>query len=821
MKVLKFGGTSVGNADRMLDVGNIVREAAAEGRVGLVVSAVTGVTNHLIGSVTDVLAGKPVAESLAGFRQTHAAILEDLARKVEGGFLEIARQEIAAVAAEFEDLLNGVRLLRECPVSILDHISSLGERASTPIIASILRNLGLTVFVIDPREFIITDNVFGDASPLMPQIEKRFERILGEQADVFLMPGFFGATTGGKTTTLGRGGSDYSAAIMAAALKARCLEIWTDVNGVFSADPKVVPEAFVLSEMSYPEAMELAFFGAKVLHPRTIAPVVAQNIPTLIKNTFHPRLSGTLIHAHPADSPWGVRGLSTLDKVAMIGISGAGLRGVAGVAARVFSTMARAGISAILIAQASSEYSLCFCVSDRQAGQAVESLEAEFALERKAELVDQIETATGLAILSVVGDQMRFRRGIAGSFFSALAAADVNVVAIAQGFSERSISAVIAQADARRAIRATHQFFFDRAHGIQVFVVGTGLVGKELLGQIRQQRAALREQQVDIRVCGVANSRRAIFQPQGVDLDTWEGQLHASDQPFQLEALLEEIRKERFLNPVFVDCSGSQQVAESYLGIFEAGLHLVTPSKIANSGSLAYYSDLRATANRRRRRFLYSTNVGASLPIIETLKNMMKSGDRLQACQGILSGSMSFIFGLLEQGIPFSEALSQARAKGFTEPDPRDDLSGLDVARKILVLGREAGLRLELRDVTVVSPLPPEFDTGGTAEEFLKRSHHLDRYFQEKIDIARRKGATLRFLGRIEGGRCEVGIVEVLPTNPLFAVRDGENAVSFLTDRYHPIPLVVRGYGAGPEVTAAGVFADVLRTVTWNTETTR
>ncbi|MFZ2959781.1 MAG: bifunctional aspartate kinase/homoserine dehydrogenase I [Candidatus Ozemobacteraceae bacterium] len=823
MKVMKFGGTSVGDAERILEAGRLTAKAAENERIGLVISAVTGVTNRLIASVDGVLTGQPVDGFIEDFTATHEGIIADFAAAgINSDLLAQAEREIVDVTAEYENLLTGIRLLQECSPGVLDHISSLGERASAPLMAAVLAARGFSPRRLDPRTLLLTDSVFGSASPIMEEIEHRLADVRASQSPedhVLLMPGFFGADARGKITTLGRGGSDFSASILAAGLHADCLEIWTDVDGVCSADPRMVPDAFVLEEMSYAEAMELAFFGAKVLHPRTIAPVVSHNIPTRIKNSFNPDHPGTLIHGSPAPSERPVRGLSTLSGVAMIGVSGSGLRGVPGVAARVFSAMAGEKISVILIAQSSSEYSICFCVNGIQRAAAVEALEREFALERGAGLVNPIEAVGDLSILSVVGDEMRSRRGIAGTFFGGLADADVNVTAIAQGFSERNISAVIAGADIERAMRVAHRFFFNTRQAVQVFLIGPGAVGGRLLEQIRAQQAHLATQQVDVRICGIAASNRTILDFAGIDAGSWRERLNAAPEALSdFPGLFAKIREARLLNPVLVDCTGSEEIARTYEAAFEAGLHVVTPNKKANSGDRAYYRALRRTANRRRRQFLYETNVGAGLPIIETLKNLIKSGDRLKRCQGILSGSMSYLFGRLQDGIPFSKALEEARAKGFTEPDPRDDLSGLDVARKCLILAREAGFDLELSDIVIDAPLPAEFNLKGTVDAFLKRCRDLDAHFANLVQTAQQRGTALRFIGTIEEGNCHVGLVEIPSSEALYQIRDGENAVSFLTDRYAPIPLTVRGYGAGPDVTAAGVFADLLRTVFWNTE---
>ena len=629
--------------------------------------------------------------------------------------------------------------------------------------------------------------------------------------------GFFAADRQGKTTTLGRGGSDFSAAIMAAGLAADRLEIWTDVDGVFSADPSSVADAFVLDQMSYEEAMELAFFGAKVLHPRTIAPVVGKSIPTVIRNTFNLAAAGTRIHrGAPASAV--IRGISSLSNVSMIDVSGAGLRDTLGIAGRVFQAMAVAGISVVLITQASSEYSINFCVPSQLAAKAAATLTAELELEIGAGQVNPIEVMDDLAVVSIVGETMRRQRGVARTFFSALASVGINIVAIAQGFSERNISVVVSAADEVRAVRITHQFFFDTDQPVDLLVVGLGAVGAELLDQIRGQAAALAEQGVRVRLLGIGNSRKMVMAPDGLSLEGWRDALESSPVPFDLPELLSFVRSVRPLNPVFVDCTSDSDIAGAYLQIFEAGMHVVTPNKKANSGSLAFYRALRQTANRHQRKFFYQTNVGGGLPVIDTLKNLLNSGDRLRSFEGILSGSLSFILGLLEEGVSFSVAVSTARDKGFTEPDPRDDLSGMDVARKVLIVARENGKEIDLADVVVEPLLPESFDASGDVAAFMDRLVDLDGPYRKRLEALLQHGKKLRYVGIIEGDRCRVGFSEIDRDHPLAAVKGGENAMSFLTDRYHPIPLVVRGYGAGPAVTAAGVFAEVLKTVYWNPE---
>ena len=816
MKVLKFGGTSLGDAARVRAVAGIVRDAARGERVGVVVSAVSGVTNQLVQSIADVLGGQPVEPLAQRFRDLHGAVLSGLGGHVDAALLGRAGAEVAAIAGEYGNLLRGVGLLRECPPSVADLIGSLGERASVCLVHATLAAAGLDVLRVDPREHVVTNAQHGSALPQYAEIARRFAPIRQASWQVCLMPGFYGATAAGKVTTLGRGGSDFSASILAFALEADALEIWTDVDGVFSADPSIVPDAFLLPEITYEEAMELAFFGAKVLHPRTLAPLLGRRIPTAIRNTLRPDAPGTLIHQRAAESAWVIRGISSLSGMVMICISGGGMRGVLGIAARVFQTMSREGISVVLISQASSEYSISFCVGCDAGARAVAALELEFELERAAGQVDSVELIDDLAILSIVGDDMRRRRGIAGTFFGALAAADVNVVAIAQGSSERNISVVVQSSDRARGTRAAHQFFFNTRQQIQLFLVGVGGVGSQLLAQIRAQHGKLLEQQIDLRLCGLGNSRALLLDPEGLDLDTAEQRLGEGAAPFQLERLLGEVEAARPVNPVFVDCTSSGEIAAAYPRIFEAGLHVVTANKKANSAEQRFYATLRRVANLRKRKFLYETNVGAGLPIVSTLKDLINSGDRLVELQGVLSGSMSFLCGLLEDAVPFSEAVRTARAKGFTEPDPRDDLSGADFARKLLILAREVGEQIELDDVAVEPVLPPELAAAATVAEFLAKLPELDAAFAARIAGLRPSGRVLRFIGSVRGRACRVGLCEVGPDHPLFRIRNGENAVSFLTERYQPIPLVVRGYGAGPAVTAAGVFANVLQTVYWN-----
>lgn len=820
------------NARRILASSEIILNRAKEDRISVVVSAVAGVSNSLQAAIDATTTGISGDTYVSDLRNTHNEICLELQSKLPGFEAEKVMSRLEANFIELGKLLAGCVSFGECPDTVHCRIMGMGELLSAPIMEAVLLAKKQSVIYLDSRKFVFTtgNQKEGEADyALCNEACAPFrDGANPTQTRILLFPGFVCTWKGGTDSKpvmglLGRNGSDFSAAIIGASLRVKRVEFWTDVDGVFTADPRVVKDAILVDDMSYEEAMELSFFGSKVLHPKTIAPLQAKGIEAWSLNSHNPSARGTRIGKGPFESRGksSICGISSLKHVSMISVSGALMRGRTGMASKIFSAVSSAGSSILLITQSSSEYTISFCVRDDEASKVKDALAAKFELEIREKLIDQIDVRSDCAIVSVVGDGMIANRGVASKFFNALSSQDINILAIAQGSSERCISAVITGEYADTAVKAVHQFFFHTAQTIEVFAFGAGTIGGTMIDQIRDQKQKLLKENVDIKVLAITTIDGMILNEEGIDLSDWRSLMKKPDFPFgpqNVDDIIKFVKEKKPLNPVFVDCTASYDLPERYLDILNAGMSIATPNKRANSMDINFYHELRRTANKMHRRFLYETNVGAGLPIIDTLQNLYKSGDKLESFNGIMSGSLSYIFGKLDEGVPFSQAVLEAKDLRYTEPDPRDDLEGKDVARKALIIARESGYDIELTDIEMFKVFPDSFDPSGTVEEFLAKLPQVDDYFKKKMAELKKQNKVLRMGASIKDGKVSVGMMEVGKDDPLYGVRGGENAFVFYTERYQPIPLTVRGYGAGAGVTAAGVFGDILRTVSFNPE---
>lgn len=815
MKVLKFGGTSVGSPATIQALIKILKTYRQRGdQFTVVFSAFSKVTDTLIEMANRASRGDETYRDLLDqVQQRHFDALSSL---LDTDYPDRLGVEVH-LAQNFNALgnvLQGIFLLHEVSARSLDFVVSFGERNSAFLVAHAMRQAGIPTDFLDAREVVRTDAHFGSAKVDFDETNRLLRAHYSAHAGVVQsVTGFIGSTADGITTTLGRGGSDYTAALIGAALDAEVIEIWTDVDGVLTADPRRVKKAFTLPSMTYREAMEMSHFGAKVIYPPTILPALSKGIPLVIKNTFNPEFGGTFIGNNFVSSSQvnPISGISSINQINLLTLQGSGLFGVPGIAARLFGALARAGVNVVIITQGSSESSITFAVSPAQAKIAQQAAEQEFVFEIRENLIEPLRIEGDLSVVAVVGENMRYRPGIAGRLFQALGKNGVNIVAIAQGSSELNISIIIPAADETKALNAIHEaFFLSDTQTLHLYLVGVGLIGGTLLKQIEAQAAFLREKRsLEIKVVGLANSRRMAFSADGVDLAHWENALD-SGEPFSMPRFLAEMKSLNLPNAIFIDNTASEEVAGYYAQILDASISVSTPNKQAASSPYAQYRHLKDIAAKRGVLWRYETNVGAGLPIITTLNDLIHSGDRILKIEGILSGTLSFIFNNFGQNAKFSEIVTEAKKRGLTEPDPRDDLSGADVRRKLLILARETGLPLESADVKVENILPAPCLAAQSVSDFFLELERHDNHFEQLRQAAETEGKVLRFVATLEDGEAQVVLRSFDQSHPFYFLSGSDNMVVFTTERYRERPLVVRGPGAGAEVTAAGVFAEVM-----------
>jgi aspartokinase/homoserine dehydrogenase 1 len=810
-KVHKFGGSSVADAACMERVARIL-EADSSPSLAIVLSAARGVTDALLGLVAGAERQQDVSTGLDAVRNRHIDMATELCDAPSASEfiheLDVDCRDIAAI-------LHAVRLTRSASGSTRDLVAGFGEVWSTRLFTRHLSGRGRRAGVqwVDARDIVRVK--WGALGPTVLWEDSRANaaRLLPSAgtAATLIITGFIARDPHGLQTTLGRNGSDFSASIFADLLNASEIHIWTDVDGVLSADPRRVPDATVIDSLSYHEAMELAYFGAKVIHPQTMAPAVEKRIPIWIRNTFAAEKPGTLISEAPV-SPHAVKGITSIDHIALVNVEGAGMIGVPGTAQRLFGALREHGISVILISQGSSEHSICFAVPAADAAHTERTVREAFDAELRQGQIQNVDVVTGCSILSVVGDGMAGTPGVAASVFGALAAAGVNIRAIAQGSSERNISAVIDERQSTRALRSVHARFYLSPHTVSIGLIGPGTVGGVLLDQLASQRERLlRDFHLDLRVRGILTSTRMLLSETSLTPADW---LDASAKTVgaDLSRFEEHVHAEHLPHAVILDCSASADVAEQYPRWLAAGIHLATPNKKANSGPLDLYTRVLHARRDAGSHYLYEATVGAGLPIITTLRDLRETGDEIRRIDGIFSGTLAYLFNVWDGRVPFSSVVRDAKAKGFTEPDPRDDLSGMDVARKLVILAREMGMKLEVSDVALEGLIPPQLATCPP-EEFLERLGELDAPMLARLESAQRASRVLRYVAALDAatGRATVGLVELERTHPFANINLTDNIVQFVTSRYHQNPLVVQGPGAGPAVTAGGVFADLLR----------
>jgi aspartokinase/homoserine dehydrogenase 1 len=818
--VHKFGGSSVADAQCFERVARIV-EAQQGAQQAVVLSACKGITDALLELVSLAEAQQGAwRERLSAVRERHAAIAAALLEA------QACSEYLAEFDRDVEDIagvLQTTSIMRSAAQTVRDLCSGFGEIWSTRLFVRYLSRRGQRRGAqwIDARRCVTVE--WGAMGPAVQwqSSQLKLQQLLAPQAgqpaaDTLVITGFIASDPRGVQTTLGRNGSDFSASIFGALLEAAEIHIWTDVDGVLSADPRRVPDAQVIDSLSYNEAMELAYFGAKVIHPQTMAPAVGRDIPIWIRNTFAPEKAGTLICAAPTSS-LPVKGITSIENVALINLEGAGMIGVPGTAHRLFGALREEGISVILISQGSSEHSICCAIPEAQATRAKGVLESAFARELAEGQIQSVDVTRELAILAVVGDGMTGMPGVAGKVFGALGNAHINVRAIAQGASERNISVVVQGKHTERALRAAHASFYLSPHTLSIGVIGPGTVGQVLLDQLASQRERLaREFKIDLRVRGILRSRQMRLAPDGgLELAHWRAELLSGSQPTNLARFVEHVRVDYLPHTVLIDCSADPEIASHYEEWLAAGIHIVTPNKKANSGSLDYYERLKAARRASGAHYLYETTVGAGLPVIQTLRDLRETGDEITSIEGIFSGTLAYLFNVYDGKVPFSSIVREAKQRGYTEPDPRDDLSGTDVARKLIILGREMGLKLEMGDVQVASLVPSDL-VSGTSEEFLAGLARHDAPMQRQYEAARSRGRVLRYVGALAAnGTATVGLAELDERHPFANIALTDNVVRYATARYCNNPLIVQGPGAGPAVTAGGVFADLLRLATY------
>lgn len=812
MRVLKFGGTSVANHERIRIVRDLVLEAAKEEAVVVVVSAFQGISNQLIACAKLSASGEE--NYLTAYQQIverHVETIKQLMPDKNDGILQTVHQ----ILVELSEILQGIFLLKELTLGALDHIAGFGERLSANIIACYINQHYPAEFV-DARRLIFTDDKHTEASVLFEKtndaIRQYYDDSLAKGPIIPVVTGFIGSTPTGRTSTLGRNSSDYSAVIVGAALDASQIEIWTDVDGIYSADPHLVPPAFVVRRLSYAEAIELSYFGAQVIHPSTLLPVIEKQIPILIKNTMNPAASGTVIAPKSKiTKKWTAKSITVIDEITLLIWQGMGAADVSGTIERLFKALMQAQVHIFLILEASPKHTVYLAISHKELDKARFAIQKEFHFELQHQLF-KLDEKPAQSVIAVIGDDIKkLSPEIAGKMFQALGKSKIAINAIIQGASERNFSLVIDTHQRTRALNIIHQAFFAKYKCLALIIIGVGHIGKALLQQLQEQRQALLEKKFNLSICVIANSKKMLVNPQGIDLSTWQESLAQATEPFEIVNFLKTINQIACANIALIDCTASDEVVAAYPLFIQEGVHIITPNKRANVLPLAAYQTVMAQFKQYRCHFLCRTNVGAGLPVLTVLQDLLDCGDTIIRIEGIFSGTLSYLFNHYNGTVPFSRVLQQTQVLGMTEPDPREDLSGIDVARKLLILARKMGWTMELSDIPTENLLPTALQTGKFSEQFYDRFEQYENDYRQRFLDAEANHAVLRYIGKLENYTASAELREIPLDHPLALACHSDNIIAFTTHRYHTMPLVIRGPGAGIEVTAMGVFSDILK----------
>jgi len=812
MKVLKFGGTSVGSAKNIQKVIEIVKNESLSENVTVVVSAIGGITDKLLAAADKAIEkNKNYKDDFESLRLKHVEVIDGL---LSGESHETTLDIVLNHLSKLEKILDGIYLINELSPKTTDKLLSFGELLSSLIIYETMKLHDLNIQLKNSQNLIVTDSNFTNAAVNFGETNENIVTYYDSNDKIItILPGFISKSELGEITTLGRGGSDYTAAIIASAMNASVLQIWTDVSGMFTSNPKIVKNSKPIKKLSYLEAIELSHFGAKVLYPPTVLPVLSKHIPLLIKNTLAPEDEGTLItHVVENRNPNPIKGISNINSVALLTLQGNGMVGIPGFSKRLFETLAREKINVIIATQASSEHSICIGITDKESTLAKYVIDKEFENEISLFKIDPLVVETNLSIIAIVGDQMKSHQGISGKMFSTLGRNNINIRAIAQGASERNISAIIAESDVEKALNCLHERFFEsETKQINLFISGVGNVGKSLINQIEQQKKYIKSTlNVKLKVIGLSNSKKMVLDKTGINLNDWESVLNNGKKSGPID-FFEATKSLNLRNSIFVDITASDMVASSYALYLKQSIAVVACNKIACSSKIENYLELKQLSHKYNVPFLFETNVGAGLPVIDTLKHLINSGDKINTVHAVLSGSLNYIFNNYNKSTTFHDVVKQAQTEGYTEPDPRIDLSGVDVARKLLILARESGEMIDMNGIENEAFLPEECMTANSVEAFYETLKSKEVHFQKFFTSAESNQCQLKYVSEYKDGVAKVGLKEIPEGHPFYNLEGKDNIVMFYTNRYKDQPMIIKGAGAGSEVTASGLFADIIR----------